>query len=83
MCRLDVYWDDAILSVIQHKGVGYEVIMTGAETRHFSFEGLDNEFNEWSDSISSGIEVTTLTPEESLQDLLIIEAMCNTKLNKF
>jgi predicted dehydrogenase len=96
VCRLDVYWDDAVMSIIQHKGIGYEVMMTGMETKHFGFEGLELEFIAWLNSIntdgkkgssssysscsSSSITIITpvpeLTPEEALNDLIVIEKMC-------
>jgi predicted dehydrogenase len=80
LCRLDVYWDDAAMSIVQHKGVGYEVAMTGRETQRFGFEGLDREFVAWLDSVDSGVEVTGLSPEEALADLVVVEAMCGTKV---
>ena len=76
------------MSIIQHKGIGYEVMMTGMETKHFGFEGLELEFKAWLDSInndyskkgsSSIINMTPvpeLTPEEALNDLIVIEKMC-------
>ena len=87
VCRLDVYWDNAVMSIIQHKGIGYEVMMTGMETKHFGFEGLELEFKAWLDSIntdskkgSGSITIITpvpeLTPEEALNDLIVIEKMC-------
>lgn len=84
-CRLDVYWDDAMMSIIQHKGIGYEVMMTGIETKHFGFEGLEIEFKAWLDSITTNDKkgsscimtpVPELTPEEALNDLIVIEKMC-------
>ena len=93
LCRLDIYWDDAMMSVIQHKGVGYEVTMTGKETRNFGFEGLQVEFKLWLDMLrvnadggavgASGVEdgsLDVLSPEEGLKDLIVVEQMCNTKL---
>ena len=87
VCRLDVYWDDAMMSIIQHKGIGYEVMMTDMETRRFGFEGLEVEFKAWLDNISnsmnssssssgSSVPVLELTPEEALADLLVVEKMC-------
>jgi predicted dehydrogenase len=81
VCRLDVYWDDAAMSIIQHKGVGYEVIMTGEETMHFPFEGLQIEFKLWLDTIASGAPALDLLPEEGLTDLLAVESMCGTVSN--
>lgn len=75
VCRLDVYWDDAILSIIQHKGVGYEVVMTGEETKAFPFGGLEEEFKIWLDTLG-GVEASELSPEEALADLLVVEDMC-------
>jgi predicted dehydrogenase len=80
VCRMDVYWDDAIMSIIQHKGVGYEVIMTGQETRLFEFEGLQEEFKVWLNALESGECAEVLSPEEALKDLLVVEAMCCTQL---
>jgi predicted dehydrogenase len=86
VCRLDIYWDDATMNVIQHKGIGYEVRMTGEETRHFGFDGLQTEFAVWLDSFgipesdrgaSRGVtEAEDLTPEQALVDLRIVEKMC-------
>jgi len=94
ICRLDIYWDDAIMNIIQHKGIGYEVMMTNMETKRFGFEGLEIEFKAWlncisnkggdnNNSSSSGSSSITpvleLTPEEALNDLLVIEKMCVSK----
>jgi len=90
VCRLDIYWGDATMNIIQHKGVGYEVRMTGEETRHFKFDGLQLEFALWLDtfgldSVSGGgassgaAEASELAPEEALVDLLIVEKMCGTR----
>lgn len=80
VCRLDVYWDDTIMSVIQHKGVGYEVTMTGCESRHFDFGGLQAEFQVWLDTFTTGAPAEVLSPEEALKDLLIVEEICATQL---
>jgi predicted dehydrogenase len=79
VCRLDVYWDDASMSLIQHRGEGYEVIMTGQEPRRFAFSGLQDEFTLWLDALSGG-RADELSPEQSLQDLLAIEQICHTQL---
>lgn len=81
VCRMDVYWDDAIMSIIQHKGVGYEVTMTGKETRLFEFGGLQEEFTVWLNALERGECVEVLSPEEALKDLLVVEAMCCTVSN--
>lgn len=70
VCRLDVYWDDAIMSIVQHKGVGYEVSMTGLETQRFGFEGLREEFNLWLDTVSSGVQADVLSPEEDRKSVV-------------
>lgn len=82
ICRLDVYWDDAVLNIIQHKGVGWEVAMTGAETQKFGFGGVETEFKVWLQAISEEVEVDELSPEEALKDLLVIENMVNANANK-
>jgi len=69
----------AILSIIQHKGVGYEVAFTGLEPRHFPFAGLEREFVVWLDALESGRQEESLSPEEGLVDLRIIEDMCQTE----
>jgi len=76
VCRLDVYFDDAMLSIVQIKGFGYEVSCTGKETQRFPFKGLEVEFEQWVDSIQNGREMKELSPEEGLTDLLVIEEMC-------
>ena len=81
VCRLDVYWDDAIMSIIQLKGVGYEVSMTGKETKSFPLHGIQEEFRLWLDALGGGDKSAlddVLSPEEGLKDLLIVEKMCNT-----
>lgn len=78
LCRLDIFWDDASMSIIQHKGIGYEVMMTNEETKHFGFEGIELEFKEWLDTIN-GNPCALLSPEESLMDLLVVEKMCGTQ----
>lgn len=89
-CRLDVYFDDAILNIVQIKGVGYQVTMTTnthQETRDFPFAGLEDEFKVWLDTLGScddgdgvagnvAAEAKDLAPEEGLIDLLIVEEMC-------
>ena len=82
VCRLDVYFPDAVLSIVQHKAVGYEVAFTGRETRHFPFAGLEREFGVWLDAIEAGREAEELSPEEGLVDLGIIEDMCQTSLDE-
>lgn len=80
VCKLEVYWDDAIMTITQIKGVGYSVAMTGQDTRQFKFGGLQAEFTRWLDSFSEGPGrhsiIPELTPEESLLDLLVVEKMC-------
>ena len=76
VCRLDVYFDDAILSIIQHKGEGWEVAMTGTETRRFPFGGLEAEFEVWLRACEAGEEAGELSPEEALTDLIVVENMC-------
>lgn len=74
--RLDVYWEDATLSLLQLKGIGYELIMTGQDTRTFGFNGLELEFRAWLDTFD-GAAAAALSPEEGLADLLVVEAMCS------
>jgi hypothetical protein len=69
------YWEDATMSLVQIKGVGYEVAMTGQETRTFGFRGLELEFTAWLDAMQ-GASAPALSPEEALRDLLAVEAMC-------
>jgi len=76
VCRLDVYFDDAMISIVQIKGFGYEVSCTGRETQRFPFKGLEVEFELWVDSIQNGRAMKELEPEEGLADLLVIEEMC-------
>ena len=77
VCRLDVYWDDAIMTITQHKGIGYEVTMTGYETQNFGFSGLETEFLTWLDTLGAGATAAAeLAPEEGLIDLKIVEEMC-------
>ncbi len=64
------------MSLVQSKGVGYEVAMTGQETRTFGFRGLELEFTAWLDAIQ-GAASAALSPEEGLADLLALEAMCS------
>jgi hypothetical protein len=71
-----MYWEDATMSVVQTKGVGYEVAMTGQETRTFGFRGLELEFTAWLDAIQ-GAASAALSPEEGLADLLAVEAICS------
>jgi predicted dehydrogenase len=80
VCKLDIYFDDAILNIVQHKGVGYEVSMTGKETKRFGFDGLETEFSVWLNTFS-GVESAALSPEEGFADLNVIEKICgiNTK----
>jgi predicted dehydrogenase len=78
LCRMDIYWDDATMSVVQHKGVGYEVSMTGVETKHFPFEGLSVEFLEWLAALEGGHELAAWSPEEALHDLIVVEKICCT-----
>ena len=68
------------MNITQLKGIGYEVNMTGMETKRFGFEGLEVEFKIWLETINNNIENPILSPEEALKDLLIVEAMCHTKL---
>jgi predicted dehydrogenase len=78
VCRLDVYWDDVILTITQFKGIGYEVAITGQETRIFPFGGLEAEFSLWLDTFTTGQPAPELSPEEALADLFVVEAMCNS-----
>ena len=82
VCKLEVYWDDAIMTITQIKGVGYDVVMTGKDTQRFKFGGLQVEFTRWLDSFSDGrsppIIIPELTPDESLLDLLVVEKMCQS-----
>ncbi len=72
------YWEDATLSVVQVKGVGYQVQMTGQEARSFGFHGLELEFTAWLDALQRpGEGLAALSPEEGLADLLVVEAMCS------
>lgn len=80
VCRLDIYFDDATMKIIQHKGIGYEVCMTGKDTKFFPFQGLEVEFTQWIETLNTGLEYDNLAPEEGLKDLLIIEKICNTIL---
>lgn len=64
------------MSVVQTKGVGYKVAMTGQETRTFGFRGLELEFTAWLDAIQ-GAASAALSPEEGLADLLAVEAICS------
>jgi len=74
VCRFDVYFSDAVLSISQIKGVGYEVSMSQREVRTFPFEGVQNEFSAWLDSVA-GKPIATLQPEEGLIDLQVVERM--------
>ncbi len=65
------------MSITQLKGVGYQVEMTGQETRTFEFRGLELEFTAWLDALEAGQELPALSPEEGLADLLAVEAMCS------
>jgi predicted dehydrogenase len=76
VCRLDVYWDDATMSLVQLKGVGYEVKMTGQEPRTFGFHGLQLEFTKWLETLK-GSAAAELSPEEGLADLIAVELMCS------
>jgi predicted dehydrogenase len=78
LCRLDVFWDDAAMSIIQHRGEGYEITMTGCEPKRFPFGGLQAEFSAWLDSISTGSVAAELTPEEALCDLIAVEQFCHS-----
>lgn len=78
ICRLEVFFDDAVISVTQLKGIGYEVTMTGKETRQFGSDGLEVEFDRWVDSLFTSEPIAELQPEEGLIDLLVVEGMCNT-----
>lgn len=78
VCRFDVFFDDAILSITQVKGVGYEVAMTGHETQRFGFDGLEREFVAWIDSVATQTAIPALQPEEGLIDLVAVEDMCAT-----
>ena len=64
------------MSVVQLKGVGYEVAMTGQATRTFGFQGLELEFKAWLDTLQ-GAAAEALSPEEGLADLLAVVAMCS------
>ena len=78
VCRLDVFFEDATLSIIQHKAEGYEVLMTGREPRRFAFEGLQREWDLWLDTMDgagAGVEAGALSPEQGLTDLKIVEAL--------
>ncbi len=64
--------------MLQLKGVGYQVEMTGQVTRSFGFCGLELELQAWLDVLhSAGDELAALSPEEGLADLLVVEAMCS------
>lgn len=78
ICGLDVIWDDAVMNIVQVKGVGYTVAMTGRDTQTFPFNGLEEEFIIWLNTITNGEESADLTPEEGLADLLVVEKMCGT-----
>eukprot|EP01033_Poteriospumella_lacustris_P008912 gene8912-6398_t len=78
VCRFDVFFEDAILSITQVKGVGYEVAMTGHETRQFGFDGLEREFVAWIESVAAQTAIPALQPEEGLVDLVAVEDMCAT-----
>ena len=65
------------MSLVQLKGVGYQVEMTGHETRTFDFRGLELEFAAWLDALDAAEELPALSPEEGLADLLAVEAMCS------
>lgn len=77
-CRLDIYWDDACMNIVQLKGVGYRVSMTGTEDHIFPFGGLEAEFTSWLNSIDSGEPFQDLAPEEGLSDLIAMEKICGT-----
>ena len=63
--------------MLQLKGVGYEVRMTGCETRTFGFSGVQREFELWLDAVQgTGDALVALSPEEALADLQAVEAMC-------
>ena len=64
------------MSIVQIKGVGYEVTMTGQETRTFGFRGLELEFVAWLDAFQ-GAAPAALSPEEGLADLIAVEAICS------
>jgi hypothetical protein len=74
---MSMYWEDATLSLLQLKGVGYEVAMTGQETRTFGFRGLELEFVAWLDAFQRGAAPAALSPEEGLADLIAVEAICS------
>lgn len=76
--RFDVYFPDAVMSIAQIKGVGYEVSMSQQQTRKFPFGGLQKEFSLWLESITTASSVSMLEPEESLVDLLVIERMIHS-----
>jgi predicted dehydrogenase len=80
ICRLDVYFSDAVLSIIQIQGVGYEVQMTGTTPKIFEFSGLQAEFKLWLDDLAAGVSSVDLSPEEGLQDLTVAEAFCCSTL---
>lgn len=84
VCRLDVYWDDATLSITQHKAAcTYDVSFSEAGKEEaegvrktFAFAGLQEEFSLWLDTMADGAgEAEILSPEEALKDLLVVEAM--------
>lgn len=88
VCRLDVYWDDASLSITQNKAAcTYDVHLTEAGkegkegatiNKTFAFAGLQNEFSLWLDTLTEGAsEAAVLSPEEALKDLLAVEALVN------
>jgi hypothetical protein len=75
-----MYWEDATMSIVQIKGVGYEVAMTGQETRTFGFRGVELEFVAWLDALQGacqGAASDVLSPEQGLADLRVVEAMCS------
>ncbi len=76
--RLDVYWSDSSMSLVQVRGVGYQLIRSGEETQTFAFGGLAAEFQDMINALE-GVNAPHLLPKESLADLEAIEIMCSKK----
>jgi predicted dehydrogenase len=76
VCRLDVFFEDATLSVVQKRGVGYLVSMSGHEEKSFPLSGFSCEFQLWLGVLKGKGRADELSPEEGLADLNAIEQMC-------
>ena len=66
------------MSLVQVRGVGYQLIRSGEETQTFAFGGLAAEFQDMINALE-GVNAPHLLPKESLADLEAIEIMCSKK----